>query len=307
MKVRYLLYATCICFVIAMGFLRMNPQPAPQVVTPPSLKQTLRNIKPKVLEPAVSKPKTHTPTQKEQMSTSFVPAIPRKPQGNIIEFQIVDGYAVAYGDILLGKPEDPMNSGRGRYEAPTPQHWDKPEIPYSIHPSLPDPDRVEKALAFLREKTPVNFIPYTGQRDAIIFEPGTQHCLSLLGKVGGIQPIKLSPGCQWQQILHEVLHALGFIHEQSRPDRDQYIEILWNNIDEPYYDQFGYVPESFSDPIRAFPFDYQSIMLYPTHSFTKSPDLLNMRPLGSESIAPNQNGLSEGDIKRINRMFRGYD
>ena len=43
--------------------------------------------------------------------------------------------------------------------------------------------------------------------------------------------MSLGPEClQTSIVLHELLHALGFWHEQSRPDRDQYVEIFWENI-----------------------------------------------------------------------------
>ena len=32
------------------------------------------------------------------------------------------------------------------------------------------------------------------------------------------------------EVIHELFHVLGRIHEHNRPDRDRYIQILWANI-----------------------------------------------------------------------------
>lgn len=59
-------------------------------------------------------------------------------------------------------------------------------------------------------------------------------CWSSIGKVGGVQTLSLmSGGCMARGVVqHEIEHALGFYHEQSRSDRDEHLDVIWQNINE---------------------------------------------------------------------------
>lgn len=56
-------------------------------------------------------------------------------------------------------------------------------------------------------------------------------CQSFIGKKGGKQLLSLGSGCKNRgHVTHELIHALGFFHEHTRPDRDKFVKILWDNI-----------------------------------------------------------------------------
>ena len=59
-------------------------------------------------------------------------------------------------------------------------------------------------------------------------------CRSKIGKISGqagYQHLSLGVSCYNRQVaLHELLHTMGFYHEQARSDRDAYIDIDFNNL-----------------------------------------------------------------------------
>ena len=62
-------------------------------------------------------------------------------------------------------------------------------------------------------------------------------CGSNIGRSIGPQAITLELGCSLApHIIHEVMHALGFWHEHTRPDRDDYVKVIWENIKEGNWD-----------------------------------------------------------------------
>ncbi|XP_028249912.1 low choriolytic enzyme-like [Parambassis ranga] len=179
-------------------------------------------------------------------------------------------------------------------------------IAYSLSPDYSEMEtkQIEKGMENIEKGTCVRFVPRTHQRDYIDIQP-MSGCWSYLGVRGGRQAVSLqSPQClQVGVISHELMHALGFVHEQSRFDRDTYVTIMWPNIWRDRLRNF----EKFKTDSLDLPYDYDSIMHFGRYSFSQDgqPTII---PKNSQIIKLGQaNSLSHIDKLKINRMYKCGD
>ncbi len=77
-------------------------------------------------------------------------------------------------------------------------------------------------------------------------------------------------------VCHEVGHALGFYHEQQRPDRDGYVVIHWENIDPGDQPNFAVID---GGATQGTPYDFYSVMHYRRDALsTNGGDTIGMQP-----------------------------
>ncbi|GFY62004.1 protein SpAN [Trichonephila inaurata madagascariensis] len=112
--------------------------------------------------------------------------------------------------------------------------------------------------------------------------------------------ISLGIGCDhFGTVLHELMHAIGFPHEQRRPDRDEYITIHLNNIIKGNGSQFERL-RPFEYKWSDLPFDYESIMLYNSYAFSKN-GRRTLETKDGEEI-PRHTQLSALDKEKLRRL-----
>lgn len=223
---------------------------------------------------------------------------------DILIARFENGYWTIQGDILVR--DHKLLRGYGGDEVKLfvierPQLWERGVVPYEIDPRL-DAKPIQRALAELNELTNVTFRPHEGESDYLFFKYSPEDaCYSYVGRQGGEQEVVLHGGCKKGQIMHELLHAVGFVHEHSREDRDQYIWIHWNQI-EPYrLNQFQKLAKEISNP-AGVDFDFGSILLYPSDAFSANGESTITRTDGSRFEA-NRESLSTLDIVRVNALY----
>ncbi|XP_066929602.1 zinc metalloproteinase nas-14-like [Clytia hemisphaerica] len=121
----------------------------------------------------------------------------------------------------------------------------------------------------------------------------------------------MGEGCNSVAIaIHELMHALSFVHEHNRNDRDKYVIVKLENIlsgAEKSFDKY----KDFEIDVLETPFDKQSVMHYSNFAFTnKNPfdgesamTLISKGPLGANEVLGNSEGLSSLDIQRIDTRY----
>ncbi|XP_064596731.1 zinc metalloproteinase nas-36-like [Liolophura sinensis] len=184
--------------------------------------------------------------------------------------------------------------------------WTNAEVNYKIESTVtPESvDAIRLGIEQWEQHTCLRFIEHA-RTDTIsgphIKFAGLDGCWSLIGQQASGQTVSIGVGCEWAGIAsHEIGHALGFYHEQSRPDRDSYVKVNFNNI------QFG-LSSNFDktswESLRTsgVPYDYSSVMHYgPTDfSFNGKPTVESLDK-SMESVIGQREGLTFSDITVAN-------
>ena len=170
------------------------------------------------------------------------------------------------GDILM--PQNPVILKNGLPSKSS--RWPYGEVPFEIAGDFTDSelDVIAFAIDEYHAQTCIRFVPHTTETDFISIVRGNSGCWSSIGRVGGKQEVNLqTPGCLTKPgtAIHELMHVLGFLHEQNRQERDSYVTIQYQNIHERATSNFQKVPRTAAFGVG---YDYGSVMHYSATAFS---------------------------------------
>ena len=232
-------------------------------------------------------------------------------RGQELHYEVIDGWAVHGGDVVLGTVEEVLEEQR-RLRSTKPSAvswpvrrdvassldgerlWPDGIIPYVIEPGFTEKGlrRIDEAIEEWNSKTVITLLKRTTEPDYVRFlprelHPGDTACRATYGREGGEQSIWLREpdGCSVSGTIHEIGHVVGLMHEHERHDRDDYVTVS---------DAQSYGDRASSYRVEApgrGPYDYASIMHYST---------VETIPHG---IPGRTHGVSAGDIDGVARLY----
>lgn len=213
---------------------------------------------------------------------------------------------------MILSPDQLKAIGKGEFErdltlAATRKPWPK-LIPYDLY-GLKAIPKARKAIgdAFkeFHKYTCLRFIPRKKEIAYLEFFKG-DGCSSMVGYVRGRKNIiSLNSACWTKGVaIHEILHSLGFHHEQSRPDRDQYVRVIMKNVPKYAENNFVKYGKDRVDSLNS-PYDFSSIMHYNATTFAKpGTNAIETIDPTKQKLIGQRIRLSKEDIFQINKLYK---
>ncbi|XP_031633644.1 dorsal-ventral patterning protein tolloid-like [Contarinia nasturtii] len=221
-------------------------------------------------------------------------------------------------DIILDWPSNNYPRTKRAATAEKERIWDFGVVPYVIdeHVGFSGDQKAEfiEAMQHWENFTCIKFV----ERDASVHDNFIRFtslqcgCCSAVGKQGnGGQNVSIGKNCHEKGIIvHELGHVLGFWHEHTRPDRDDHVKILSENIHTDHEHNFRKLTSAEVDSLGE-PYDYGSIMHY-THNAYRirkyDSEIWTIQPKrgknGQRPYIGQRDRLSEGDIRQTNKLYK---
>jgi len=177
---------------------------------------------------------------------------------------IAPGYKVVEGDIVV--PDD--GTIAGTY---APNLWPNGRVVYVFEDAVTAAHRSDMRAAMdeWERVANVQFVYLTQYESHVIVIRNSTENNSLVGMSSApSQTINIFNWNVHYIMVHELGHALGFWHEQSRRDRSEYITIHWDRIEADYDHNFD--AEFYSEAYG--PYDFDSVMHYGECAFSTCND-----------------------------------
>lgn len=234
--------------------------------------------------------------------------------GDSLQVVDMDSVYIFQGDIRISK--NSLSEFRGAVR--TDRRWNDNTVHYQLSdfPSSSNAAKqlVYKAIKGIENKTYLNFIPKV-QNDGVksyinisYTEDKINYAYSdhIGRKPNGVNnvviPKSMLVGSYGVGVaIHEICHALGMYHEQSRVDRDQYINVDFTNAKDEA--QFKTYKDRGDNGRDIGPFDFNSIMLYGSFDGAKDP----MRPVMTKKdgsyFFPQNDSLSQQDVQSLIHLY----
>lgn len=222
-----------------------------------------------------------------------------------------DGKNIFQGDMLI-TDEQLKENLQNRGAVANRLRWPNNTVYYTISNQIRNTNLHNRINAAIREYNSKTNLKWTevgfNAPTYVQFVPsgsnGTDGSATI-GRQNGSKYISLDWNIPLGSLLHEMGHTIGLFHEHTRRDRDNYVIINWNNIQNGQQHNFNIYSSNGigRDGVDIGEFNAQSMMMYWTNSYSRNGQPTIVQRNGRSYTYNRQNYLIQTDINAINRMY----